>query len=257
MKKLLLSVLMFAVCAAFADDKSAKPQFRVGVNIGFPPMVYAEKGKIVGLEVDFAKKFCEENGYELVLINMDFKELIPALNAKRVDAVMSAMSYTDTRAKRVAFTKSYLTVSQMPLLHRIDFQKYDSALSVINAIGNIGVIERYTAETFVKDNFYYCNVVVLKDSKDAIEALLAKKIDMLVADSTLVMWLAGNFESSGIAPMPIVLDKELLCWAVRQDNPKLLAALNQFIDTHRKDGSLDKMIKAKIPYYDEKIYIEN
>ena len=53
----------------------------------------------------------EELGYEIVWSNMSFDGLLPALQMKKIDAVIAGMSQTPERQKAVTFSMPYLLFS--------------------------------------------------------------------------------------------------------------------------------------------------
>ena len=103
-----------------APSTMTPPQgaLRVGMTPNFPPMVFTDQGTITGLEADFAREVGKELARRMVLIELHWKELIPALEARRIDVNMSGMSITETRKQRVRFVQPYQRVGQMALLRK-------------------------------------------------------------------------------------------------------------------------------------------
>jgi polar amino acid transport system substrate-binding protein len=67
----------------------------------FPPMEYATtSGKITGFDVDMATKLAATFGKGAKSVKTAFPGLIPALNAKRCDAVISGIFITPDRVKQ-------------------------------------------------------------------------------------------------------------------------------------------------------------
>jgi len=244
---LFLAFGFFGLNAKDIEDTS-KPVLRIGIEVGYPPMVFDGANGVEGLEIDFIKKFCKERGFTYTFIKMSFNELIPALLDKRIDIIMSGMSITETRAMRVSFTDSYATVGQMALVRRIDAPKYPDLASILNSIGNVGAITGNTSFRFVKENLYFSNLIEQATTKDAIESLTSRKIDMFIADAPLIMWLAQNFENQGIIPLRTLLTKEQLAWAVRKEDHWLRIHLNNFLKESRKNGFLDAILIKWMPF---------
>ena len=79
-------------------------EFRVGVSGNQPPFVVKSKsGELIGYEIDVANLLANAMNVELTLVEKTFAELLPALEAGEVDAVMSGMTMTPERNLRVAF----------------------------------------------------------------------------------------------------------------------------------------------------------
>ncbi len=64
-----------------------------------------------GYDVMMAKKICEENGWELEIVRLDWDSLVPAVQTGTVDAVIAGQSMTPERAQQVDFAGPYLYAS--------------------------------------------------------------------------------------------------------------------------------------------------
>ena len=91
-----------------------KSQFRIGISPDYMPLAYKDATVgLVGVEVDFANQLGKDLGKTIVFVETPFPELIPSLLEERIDIIMSGMSITREREKRVNFTDSYVTIGQM------------------------------------------------------------------------------------------------------------------------------------------------
>jgi polar amino acid transport system substrate-binding protein len=106
MRKLVSSLfLVVVVAAALAASGSARQAatFRYCTDPTFPPMEYSTtSGSIVGFDVDMAAKLAGTFGSTAKPVKTAFPGLIPALNAKRCDAVISGIFITPDRKKQAA-----------------------------------------------------------------------------------------------------------------------------------------------------------
>jgi polar amino acid transport system substrate-binding protein len=106
MRKLVISLsLLGAVAAAFAAAGSARQTatFKYCTDPTFPPMEYAtSSGKIVGFDVDMAAKLAPTWGDTASPLKTAFPGLLPALNSKKCDAVISGIFITPERKKQAA-----------------------------------------------------------------------------------------------------------------------------------------------------------
>ena len=60
-----------------------------------------------GYDVMMAKKICEELGYDLEIVRLDWDSLIPAVTTGQVDCVIAGQSITSERLQAVDFTEPY------------------------------------------------------------------------------------------------------------------------------------------------------
>jgi polar amino acid transport system substrate-binding protein len=104
MRKLVISVfLVSVVAAAIAGAGTARraATFKYCTDPSFPPMEYATtSGKIVGFDVEMATALAKTWGDSAAPVKTGFGGLIPALNAKKCDAVISGIFVTPDRKKQ-------------------------------------------------------------------------------------------------------------------------------------------------------------
>jgi polar amino acid transport system substrate-binding protein len=97
---LVLPAVVFAVFAAGASGR-ASATFKYCTDPSFPPMENAtSSGKIVGFDVDMAAALAKTWGDTASASKTAFPGLIPALNSKRCDAVISGIFITPDRKKQ-------------------------------------------------------------------------------------------------------------------------------------------------------------
>jgi polar amino acid transport system substrate-binding protein len=103
-----LTALVFAASLA-ADAATDKPGFTAGgkftvcTDASFPPMEYFKVSgdkEPVGFDVDLMRELAKSWQADLDIVTMDFAGLLPSLEAKRCDAVISGMFVTDERKKK-------------------------------------------------------------------------------------------------------------------------------------------------------------
>lgn len=80
---------------------------KVGITINYPYIFYKEGG-LTGMELDLMNRFCLYSGYGTDFQVTDFSALIPALNSRKIDVIVSHMRVTEERAQKVLFSDPYL-----------------------------------------------------------------------------------------------------------------------------------------------------
>lgn len=91
----------------------------MGTSAGFPPFEYLDdKNQVVGVDVDIMAAVAKKLDKELVVENMDFDGLIPALNGGKIDAIAAGMTVTDERKVNVDFSETYFDASQVVLVRK-------------------------------------------------------------------------------------------------------------------------------------------
>jgi polar amino acid transport system substrate-binding protein len=215
---------------------------RVGVSPVFPPMIFKQGKELKGVEVELAKALGAQLNREIVFVEVPWKDQIEALNDGRTDIIMSSMSVTPARKYVVNFSKPYFLTGQMALVRREDKGLY--ALGFPYKLnGNVGTLKATTGEFLVQRDFPKSPIKSYTSGEEAAKALIKKKINLLITDSTLVWYLAGTYANEGLTAVPIVLSEETLAWAVRKSDEGLLTSVNEFVTKANQDGTFIKVLR--------------
>jgi ABC-type amino acid transport substrate-binding protein len=100
------AAMALALVAALGRGAAAEelPPLRVGMAPNYPPLAFKQNGKLKGIEVDFAKRLRSALNRKVEIVETEWEELGPALEAKKIDMVMSGTSITEERKEKVNFT---------------------------------------------------------------------------------------------------------------------------------------------------------
>jgi polar amino acid transport system substrate-binding protein len=221
---------------------------KVGVTPIFPPVIYKEGGKIVGVEADFAKALGEALGRPVKFVEVSWEDQLPALTDGRTDIIMSSMSITHTRELRIAFSKPYLGIGQIALVRREDAYRYALGFPS-RPYGTIGVLKATTGDFMVQQEFSGNKRKTYKTGEDAAKALIKKKVDLFICDAPTIWWLAGMHEADSLVAVPIFLTQEQLAWGIRRSDTDLLNSVNAGLDKLQKSGRANEIIKHWIPLF--------
>lgn len=143
--------IIIALLTLFGCNKSdidtSPGKFVIATSADNPPYEYINNGKIVGFDIDLAAEIAKELNQELVVKNLDFPSLLPALLSYNVDAVIAAVTVTPERLNNVDFSESY-TSSEMAIIYK-DGSAISSSEELQKKI--IGVQFGTTWETFANE----------------------------------------------------------------------------------------------------------
>jgi arginine/ornithine transport system substrate-binding protein len=105
----LLCTALLAAAPVWAQPAAKLPNpLRIAMEGGYPPFSeLAADGKLKGFDVDIADALCARMKVQCVQVQVEFDAMIPALRAKKVDAIVASMSITPERLKAVDFSNSY------------------------------------------------------------------------------------------------------------------------------------------------------
>ena len=105
-KTLILSIfasLFLITSNTYADN------IKIATEGAYPPWnSKTSDGKLIGFDVDLANVLCEYmKKHTCTIVEQDWDGMIPALKAKKYDAIMAGMSITDERKKVITFSQGY------------------------------------------------------------------------------------------------------------------------------------------------------
>jgi ABC-type amino acid transport substrate-binding protein len=227
------------------------PILRVGITASRPPICYRMNKQPAGLEVDFARDLADALGRRLHLVTMEYERLLPAVQERKIDIAMAGLAATESRRLNVAFANPYLRNGQMAAMRSGDLGYNTDLRTSLMLMRSVGVEKGSTAEAYVRGRMVRSKVTTYRDLRQAVPALLARDIDLIIADLPVLIQLSADSELSGMkAVMPLLTD-ETLAWAVNKEDGELLAQINQVLETWRRDGTLAARIAKWMPYHEK------
>ncbi len=179
MKKLLLALAMTMLAATgMAQMKDLK----VAIDATYEPFTYkTPDGKPTGFDVDIATAVCEQIKRKCVFVEQAWDGMIPGLQAKKYDVIISSMSITEDRKKVVDFTdKYYNTPSRIVVKNGI---KVDASLAGLKG-KKIGVLKSSTQEKYANGELKKVGATVVSyEAQDQVYLdIKSGRLDGTVAD---------------------------------------------------------------------------
>ena len=114
-------------CGGGDQAKQEAKVLRVGSAIDFAPFEFQDEGQkdYQGFDMDLIRAIAKEMGSEAEIQNIGFDGLIPALQAKNIDVIISGMTINDERKQKVNFSDPYYQ-SGLTMIVRSDEQAIKS-----------------------------------------------------------------------------------------------------------------------------------
>lgn len=151
--KRLMSALLFCATAFAASSSSAQDgsTLRYGIDPSHPPFSSRNaSGKLVGFDIDLGTEICKRIHAKCEWVQNDFDGMIPALQAKKFDAILASMSITDKRKQVIDFT-SRLYKTPNKLIVRKDANLEPTAESLKGK--SVGVQQGTVPESYAKEHW--------------------------------------------------------------------------------------------------------
>lgn len=189
MKKLILlamALLMVVGLVACGDSKPEAKKWatvRIGTEGAYPPFNFTTKdGKLAGFDVDIAKALCKEMGAKIVLVAQDWDGMIPALNAKKYDAIIASMSITPERQKKIAFSGKYYQTPARFITKKGAMATFSDEAMEGKTVG----VQRATIhDKYLSDNYKSVKIKRYGTLDEVYLDLVAGRLDLLLADSVV------------------------------------------------------------------------
>ncbi|PDQ21562.1 amino acid ABC transporter [Mesorhizobium sanjuanii] len=229
----------------------AQEKLKIGTEGAYPPFnTITADGKLVGFDIDIADALCAQMKVECELVTWD--GMIPALQAKKFDAIVASMSITEERKKQVSFTNKYYTTPlSLVALNDTEIASTEAEALAGKTVG----AQASTTQADYAQNVYGkagAEAKLYPTQEEAITDLMNGRLDAVLSDKFVLMdWMKKA--SDGCCKMvgDVKGTETQAGIAVRKEDNALREKLNAAIDAIVADGTYKK-IQAK--YFDFDIY---
>ena len=232
----------FAFTSSAKDWKSIK----IATEGAWPPFNEIDSdGKVKGFEVDLANAICDHLKVKCTIVTQDWDGIIPALLAKKYDAIVASMSITDERKETIQFSKPYYTTPARFLASKGKFSSFSNS----DIVGKtVGVQKATIHENFMNDNFKGKSTIKSYGKiEEAYLDLAAGRLDLVFADSVTIEFGFLNTDSGKKYEMvgKSYTDEKWFGIGVgvgmRKEDKKLATMFNKAIDALYKNGEFKKL----------------
>jgi polar amino acid transport system substrate-binding protein len=216
----------------------------LGTAADYPPYEFHAmidgKDTVVGFDIEIAKVIAEKLGVELVITDMKFDGLLAAMNANKVDFIISGMTPTEERSKSVDFSEPYYNPYQTILV--LDEMK-DTFNTFESFEGNdIGAQKSSIQEALANDKFANSKIKVLPKITDLVLELKTGKIDgVILAEPVASAYIKENPDLA-LNGMDLGND-DVAAIAVPKDSSSLLEEINVILKELKDSGKLGEFLK--------------
>lgn len=182
----MLKSISFIAAMAVALPASAET-LRLATSADYPPWESVNSaGAMAGFDIDVGNAICQKIEADCQWTNQAYDGLIPALEAGQYDIVISAVSITDERRQRIAFSAPY---AQAPASFGTAGEKYanisDRAGLTSTLSGKVvGVQGSSIFEGLVANNFPDAEIKTYERADQIIADLGIGRLDAAVLETT-------------------------------------------------------------------------
>ncbi|NVM23154.1 MAG: membrane-bound lytic murein transglycosylase MltF [Desulfobacterales bacterium] len=210
---------------------------------------YTYRDQEMGFEYDLAKAFADFLGVALkVKVSKSSDGLIPLLYDGAGDFVAASIAKTPSRLKAADFSRGYLPVQQVVIIHKnnTDIKNIDDLEGeTIDACGGTPQEERL--RELNRQGF---NITVREhddiSTEELIGAVARGKIEITIANSNVALLNRRYYPDMRIA-FPVDEPKSL-GWAVKKAEKALLDKINEFFTVIEQDGTFKDIYNRYYAY---------
>jgi len=251
MQKRMLCVLVVVLALALAaldtaagpvmDRILAKKVLVVGTSGQQPPMsATAKSGELIGMDIDLANAMAEGLGVAVEFVRMPFAELLPGLEAGQADMVISGMTITPDRNRKVAFVGPYYVSGKGILALEQRYAELQDADGLNAPDVTVTTLKDSTSQRFAEKLMPKAKLIPAASYDEAIALVLQKKADVMVADLPFCAYAAYRYQDKGLSAGKSPLTFEPLGIAMAEDT-LLINWVRNFLNTLQGTGQLKKI----------------
>lgn len=256
MKKILSVIIsalllgtIFAGCgkeSSTTGTSSQKKKYTIATDATFAPFEYEKDGKYVGIDIELLDAIAKLEGFTYELKPMDFKGIIPALQANQIDGAIAGMSITDERKKVLDMSDGYFE-SGISIVAK---ESNASINSLEDLKGKTFAVKKGTAGAkYAEENQSKLNSKInyFNDSPSMFQELKSGNADIAIEDYPVIAYAISVDSNSQYKLVGEKLDKNYYGFAVKKgENKELLDKFNAGLKKLKANGEYDKIISKYI-----------
>ncbi len=246
-----LALLCAALLLPFAASAETL-KLRLATEGANPPFSTIDaSGQLEGFDVDIAKALCAKMAAECEIASQDFDGIIPALLARKYDAIIASLNVTEDRKHVVAFTKPYYHSPSAFVVRKGTNMKDLSPKALAGK--TIGVQTATNHSAYLEDQYSRSIVRLYNTVADAYRDLAAGRVEYVMYDKLAIYdWLKSpEGACCEIAPGDLgdpAYFGSGVAIALRKGDGALLQRFNTAIDGIVADGTYAKINAKYFPF---------
>ena len=258
-------IILFLFASVFLISSNASADnIKIATEGAYPPWnSKTSDGKLVGFEVDLANLLCSYmKKHTCTIVEQDWDGMIPALKAKKYDAIMAGMSITDERKKVITFSQGYADeVASFAVMSNSDLVglKTPEAINLSKGSNSgtlstlkkaldgktVGVQTATIHQNFLESGKVgKVNVITYKTQDEVNLDLAAGRIDAALAAAVAFTDYAKKSGKNVVLVGPTFSGGDFgngVGVGIRQEDTKLVKDFNKAINKARRSGKLSEI----------------
>ena len=224
------------------DRIQRRGELVVGTMGNMPPLnMTAKDGEIFGLEPDLARLFAEAMNVKVRFVTKPFNELLPALQSGQVDMVLSGMTITPVRNRKVAFIGPYFISGKAFLTKTKTLAYAEKPGDANNPNTKIVTLKGSTSQAFAEALLDKTTLFTTATYDEAIEMVLQDKVQAMIADYPICVVSVFRYPEAGLLSVVTQLTYEPIGIAIPANDPLLMNWTRNTLNNMEGSGLLDEL----------------
>ncbi len=250
-----ISLLLFLVGCAQTNSNTANASatpvidriqksgmLTVGMTGNMPPLnMTSKEGELMGYEVDLARAMAKAMGVKAKLETMPFADLLPALEAGKIDLILSNMTITPGRNLKVAFVGPYFTSGKAFMTKIKTIAQADETADIDAKNTKLVALKGSTSQAFVETALPEAQLVTAKDYDEAVKMVLDDKVHAMVADYPIAVVSVFRYPDQGLLSVVTTLTYEPIGIGLPAGDPLLVNWVENFLAIAENTGLLEEL----------------
>src|SRR5699024_5554854 len=248
-------LFVLSACGSGNNDTNANEEsdtnngdqenYKVGIDVTFPPFEYEEDGEYKEIDIDIIEAIGEEEGFDVEILPMEFKNIVPSLLSGELDIGMGGMSITDERKEKVDFSDpyydSYLTmvVDEDSNIESIDDLEDDDVISAKK-----GTTGGEFAEDLAEEKGYESRL--FDSSPDMFQEVANGNSAAFFEDEPVIAYGIKQNPEYGLEIVGEPLNDTKAGMAVKPEDSDVLEKLNSELEEIKDNGEYDEIVEEHL-----------
>ena len=230
----------------YASFPAVNGTLKMATEGAYAPMCYFHGNEIVGIEVDLAARFCQDHGYGLIIENMSFDGILPAIVSGKADFAAAGITVTEERRESVRFSVPYYKGGTVLAVLRTQAQQADAGLPSLEDMRRkrIGIPSGTNFDLLIRKAFPDAQLSYYNNQSDLLTDLAAGKIDAFPSDEPVIRYIIQQ-GYEGIAYIPEYIEdfEYAYCFAKTEEGQRLCGEFSEFLRSLQADGRMNDLSK--------------
>ncbi len=214
----------------------------VGMAGNMPPLnMTTKEGELIGYEVDLARAMAAAMGVRAKLAVIPFAELLTALQAGKIDLILSNMTITPGRNLKVAFVGPYFTSGKAFMTKVKTIAMADEPGDIDAKNTKLVALKGSTSQAFVEEAIPEATLITANDYDEAVKMVLEDKAQAMVADYPICVVSVFRYPNQGLLSVVTALTYEPIGVGVPAGDPLLVNWVENFMGIAAETGLLQQL----------------